>query len=54
VRAGLGDQRQLGGDLQVGLELDLLAVGGDGRQPAQLGELLPFARVAGEGVARRG
>ena len=38
--AGLGDQRQFGGDLEVGLQLHLLAVRGDGGQAAQLGRAL--------------
>ena len=51
--AGLGDQRQFGGEFQVGLQLHRLAVGGLGRQAAQLGELLLLAREGRHGAPRR-
>ncbi len=53
-RAGLGDQRQLDRDFQIGLQLHRLAVQRFGRQAAQPAEALAFPREGRDGAPRRG
>ena len=54
TRAGLRDQRQLDRQLEIGLQLDRLAVQRLRRQTAQPGVALPLAREGGDRAARRG
>ena len=51
---GLGDEGEFGGDFEVGLEVDFLAVLGDGGEAAELGQALLFAGEGDDGAAGGG